>query len=167
MDDLLKNEKIKEIKGYEGVYAVTTEGRIWSIRRKIWLSYFLTGPGKKYCTVRLCFEGKVVDKKVHRLVGEAFIKNPHNKPQINHRNGDKLDNRVSNLSWATSRENMQHAGDTGLNKHIKLTFVEKILICKMKNILNVKQVDLARRFKVSSPAIRYIVKQYSNLAAAH
>ena len=164
MCDLLKNEKIKDVKGYESVYAVTTKGRVRSIRFKRWLTPFLTGPG--YKTVTLCFEGRDIDFRVHRLVGEAFIKNPDNKPQINHKNGNKTDNRVSNLEWVTARENMQHAGDTGLNKNIKLTFQEKILICKMNLILKVKQVYLARMFEVSPPAISYIIKEYSDLALA-
>ena len=61
---------------------------------------------------------------------------------------------------------MQHACDTGLNRTMKLTYAEKILICKMKIILKVKQIYLAGMFNVSSPAISYIIKQYSDLALA-
>ena len=89
MYELHVGEKIKDIKGYEGSYAITNNGRIWSYRRNIWLAHFDTGTG--YRTVRLCIGGTETDKKVHRLVAEAFIKNKDDKPQVNHINGDKKD----------------------------------------------------------------------------
>ena len=166
MNDLKRGEKVRDVQGYEGVYSVTSLGRVWSLKRKIWLSPFYTGPGKRYSTVRLSFEGVETDKKVHRLVGEAFIPNPDNKPQINHKNGIKSDCRVCNLEWVTARENIQHAGDYGLNKVFKFSYSEKLLICKIYHLLKVKKACLARMFEVSPPAIHYIIKEYSDLALA-
>lgn len=164
MIELQRGEKIKEIKGYEGIYAITSTGRVWSCRRNKWLAPFYTGTG--YHTVRLSLFSKEEDKKVHRLVGEAFIPNPENKPQINHKNGIKTDCRVRNLEWVTARENIQHAGDKGLNKVYKFSYIEKLLICKIFHILKVSKANLARLFEVSPPAIHYIIKEYSDLALA-
>jgi hypothetical protein len=162
MNDLKKGEKLKDVPGYKGVYAVSSQGRIWSLKRKIWLSPFNTGNG--YQTVRLSHRGDESDKKIHRLVGEAFIPNPDNKPQINHKNGIKSDCRACNLEWVTARENMQHACDTGLNSTFRFSFKDKLLICKMYILLKVKKAHLARLFDVSPPAISYIIKNYSSLA---
>lgn len=161
MYELQEGEKIKDIKGYEGSYAITTNGRVWSYRRNIWLSEFYVGHG--YAAVRLCDSGKETDKKVHRLVAEAFIRNEDNKPQVNHINGIKKDNRISNLCWATARENIQHACDLGLNTNHKLSFKDKITICKLFHFCNAKKAYIARLFGISSPGVIYVLREYSAL----
>ena len=74
---LKKNECSKDIKGFEGLYAVTTLGRVWSCRRKIWLKPGIEGNGYKF--VALCLFGKAKDKKVHCLVAGAFVPDPHDE----------------------------------------------------------------------------------------
>lgn len=68
-----------------------------------------------YVTVKLTYEKKTKGYKVHRLVAIAFIPNPLNKPEVNHKDGNKRNNTVDNLEWVTRLENVQHAKQTGLN----------------------------------------------------
>jgi hypothetical protein len=99
------------IRGYEGLYSVTDDGRIWSHKSKKYLSL---SNRSGYLAATLFKDGK--DKKVlvHRIVAETYIPNPQGKPQINHKDGKKRNNRVSNLEWATPRENGIHATKLGL-----------------------------------------------------
>lgn len=157
--DLRKNELSKDVKGYEGIYAVTTLGRIWSHRREIWIKSWTDMYG--YSRVTFCVKRKEDKLRLHRLVGQAFLDNPELKPQINHLNGVKSDCRLVNLQWSTARENLQHASDMGLNKTFKLSRNEKELICKNHLELGIKKSVLAKIFHVSPPAIGYIIKVYT------
>lgn len=69
-----------------------------------------------YYRVDLYRDGKRKTRRVHRLVSEAFIDNPEDKPQINHKDGNKSHNNFDNLEWVTPSENMKHAFETGLSK---------------------------------------------------
>ena len=89
-------------------YMIHPDGRVYSMYTKAMLK------PRENTYYYVCLNK--VNKAVHRLVAMHFIPNPQNKPFVNHRNGNKLNNHMNNLEWSTCSENNQHAIDTGLNK---------------------------------------------------
>lgn len=103
------NEIWKPVKDYEGLYEVSNLGRVKSLKfpkHKI-MKHTINGIG--YTTVRLTKNNYSVNVASHRIIATAFIDNPLNKPNINHINAIRTDNRIENLEWATSKENFEHA----------------------------------------------------------
>lgn len=119
------NEYWKDLPGFEGIYKVSSIGRIFSLDRMIknrYDGYTLFKGGVKIPTInkgylRYCLtdaDGKKQHLPAHRAVSLAFIENSEGKPFVNHINGIKTDNRVSNLEWVTAKENSDHAIKSGL-----------------------------------------------------
>lgn len=115
------DEKIeiwRNIIGYEGTYLISNFGNIKSLPRKNTKGKVLN-PSKNnrgYLRVTLSVEGKTRYDSVHRLVAETFIPNPKKLPEVNHLDGNKLNNNVENLEWVTKGQNQIHAYKTGLRK---------------------------------------------------
>ena len=168
----------KDIKGYEGCYQVSNLGRIKSLDRMTnnqYGEYFMKGrilknsiiKDKGYCRVSLNNGNGKISKRVHRLVAEAFIPNPENKPEVNHKDGNKLNNCVSDLQWCTNKENIEHSIRTGLKKHCNgcsnssSKFTEEDIIFIRKNYKKrdpmYSGVALARRYSCSPQTIYDIV----------
>ena len=116
-------EQWVDIKGFEGKYQVSNTGEVRSLcyKKPRILSQYDTGKYRNYKEVKLYKGGRGTGDsyKVHRLVAEAFIPNPDNKPQVNHIDGNTFNNDVSNLEWVTNSENQKHAWDNGLHKATK------------------------------------------------
>lgn len=114
-----------DIKDFEGLYAITDDGKIWSypklngvgFRDGHWMKQYVH---RGYSYVVLTKESKQKSYIVHRLVAQTYIENPLLKKQVNHKNGNKLDNHISNLEWNTPSENSKHAYSSGLRVHIGL-----------------------------------------------
>jgi|LGOV01.1.fsa_nt_gb hypothetical protein len=129
----MNKEIWKNIVGYEGSYQISNKGRVKSLNRKmrnknkqsssIIKERFLKPTlNVGYLAVSLSKKSKTKTFKVHRLVALHFVKNTFNKPQVNHIDGDKLNNKVENLEWLTASENCKHAWDLGIFKVPPPTF---------------------------------------------
>lgn len=104
---------MRDIPGYEGLYAATEDGRIWSHRGGLFLKPALIRKG--YERVNLWRDCAYLTKLVHRLVLETFDPMPSPNSQANHRDGCKRNNHRINLEWVSGSENMSHAYNNALS----------------------------------------------------
>lgn len=122
-------EQWRFIPGYEGLYQVNVKGEIKSFYNgnkgvsRTTEGHLLkhTKSSTGYYRVDLVKNGEKHSMKIHRAIALAFIPNPENKPYINHKDGNKLNNDISNLEWCTQKENMVHASQTGLLRKAEIT----------------------------------------------
>ena len=164
-------KEMKDIKSFEGLYAITRNGKVWSYPNKKggskngkWLRVFIQHRG--YYNYYLQHKNKRRIILAHKLVANAYIPNPLNRKEINHINGNKLDNRVENLEWSTRSENMKHAYKLGLlhkfGKHenhpmAKLNKKQVLQIRESYKSGEYTQRQLAKQFKVNQRLIWSII----------
>lgn len=105
----------KDIEDYKGLYQVSNLGRVRSLERIDALGRRRKGKvladkhnNRGYHTIALCRDGNIEYKLIHRLVATAFLNNPNNLPQVNHKDENKANNAVSNLEWCTSEYNLNY-----------------------------------------------------------
>lgn len=131
-EELLSRDDVVEIKGYEGFYAIQSNGDVWSLKRPYRNNFGETSVYKElqkmipcldgagcYYMINLHKNGKSRKHSIHRLVATHFLENKENKEEVNHIDGIKTNNNVSNLEWCSRVENIRHAIETGLKKPIK------------------------------------------------
>lgn len=168
----------KEIEGYEGFYEVSNLGNVRSLDRMVFnpksgmtlrkgvsLKYSKNHKGYKY--VGLTRDGKRSGLKfIHRLVAKAFIDNPENKPQVNHIDGNKVNNCANNLEWMTDGENQKHAKDNFLkcvnDKHKDSVLTnEHVLFLPRLFEIGMNQGMIAKIYGVDRHVIMNILKGVS------
>ena len=96
---------MKDIKNYEGLYAITSCGKVWSYKYKKFLKPVISNRG--YLIVALYKDGQYKWYSVHRLLAEAYIPNPDNLPEVDHIDSDKTHNYLNNLQWITHKDNVR------------------------------------------------------------
>lgn len=154
------DETWKSIKNFEGIYEVSNFG---SVRRIIGDKYryrkIVKGKGG-YSEVILSKNNKITLKRVHRLVAEAFIPNPKHFPQVNHKNGDKSDNKVANLEWISPRNNQIHS-------HRVLLKTVKSVLCVEKNIVYPSMTIAAEKTKTNLGHICDVINHHRKTAGGY
>jgi hypothetical protein len=151
----------KDINGFDK-YKISNQGRIKSLK---WGKERILKPGGngRYVIVILSLKCKASSFLVHRLVAKAFIENPENKPNINHVNGIKTDNRAVNLEWCTQLENIQHSYESGLSnsgeKHHKSKLTE-IQVAEIRKS-DLSQKELSIIYNIGQKSINSIINKKS------
>ena len=150
-------ERWRNVKGLESYYQISDKGNIRSKDRKVnrgYGEYLKRGKELKktlsphgYHVVVLKVNGKTINKRIHRLVAEAFLEKPEGKELVNHKDGVKTNNKLENLEWCDHAENMKHAIETGL-AHSNLKKFEKEILEEYKKG-NVSVDFLSKKYKTS------------------
>ena len=141
----MKEEIWRPIEGYEGLYEVSSYGRVKSLEKSYirkngiidHKSERILIPIKDkdgYLQVKLYKDKKQYTRKLHRLVAEAFLDNPYNKPEVNHKDEDKTNNRVDNLEWCDGKYNINYGSciDRALETRLKNGSIKRIYYQKHK-----------------------------------
>ena len=168
-------EEWRDIEGYEGLYQVSNLGNVKSLERKVWCSrgrgYYLSVPekildgydyGHGYLYVQLSKDGKIKHCRINRLVAQAFLDNPSNLPEVNHKDKIRTNNRVDNLEWDTYSENLKHAYDV-LHRPINIGKGKRK--CKSINKLNNEIIEYesiaeaSRKTGISETQIRRLINK--------
>lgn len=136
-------EQWKPIVGYEGHYEISNKGNVKSLKYK---KHRILKPfeWQGYKKIKLVLEGVEKTFKIHRLVANAFVENPENKPMVNHKDGNKGNNIYTNLDWTTNAENVKHAYDNDL-----ISLKKKMRSANPKAVLQIDKVtgEVLARFE--------------------
>lgn len=146
-----------DIPRYESDYSINKNGDVFNKARNKKRAIVKTPKG--YLCVGLTNENGRKNVFIHRILAQIFIPNPENKPQINHKNGIKTDNRIENLEWVTNKENREHAIKHGLNRTEK-TIKNCKKMGQKKRKLTFKQAQEIRRKKNNGARNCDLAKEY-------
>lgn len=140
----------KDVKGYEGLYKACNLIKVMNVRTGKILKPAKASNG--YLTVALCKNGVQKTHTIHRIIAEAFIPNPDNKPCIDHINTDRTDNRIENLRWVTYKEQMENELTKEHCKEAHKTETDNWFKCGNKNLMYGKTGE---KCPTSKPVLQY------------
>lgn len=149
----------KDIEEFDGLYAVSNTGVIRNNKTSKILKQTIHQNGYYMVSVKPYGRtGKSKTFKVHREVAKAFLNNPDNKPTVNHKDGNKLNNAVDNLEWSTHTEQMIHAYKNklatplkGMNNHLSRLTDDQV--AEILDNPHIRNIEFSRRFNIDRSAI--------------
>lgn len=151
----------KPVKGFETRYKISNQGRLFSVLKNREKAYTINHSG--YKTTQLCVDGKQTHKYIHRLVAEVFLSGQSGLKEVNHKDGNKLNNSVENLEWVTRSENLKHAFKMGLMKprpgeDNKNHTLNEEQVKEIRNLRknNWRVVDIAERFNITPTTVSHV-----------
>lgn len=149
----METEIWKDVKGFEGIYQISNLGNVKSFKKSITIILKPVIGGNGYLCINLSKNSQPITHNIHRLLAIHFIDNPENKRTVNHKDGNKLNNHLSNLEWATDSENNKHAFDLKLRKPRKS--IIKILAINQVSIIEFDSVkECANYLSVATRSVR-------------
>ena len=167
-------ERWRDIEGYEGLYQVSSCGRVKSLGRykiskggsNVYIKERIFKPktlATGYLLIALCKEGDTKQFSIHRLVAEAFIPNPENLPQVNHKDEVKVNNYVSNLEWCTSKYNINYGtrNERASKKH------SKKVLCVETNVIYESITEAQKQTGINHSNIVYCCKGKRKIAGGY
>ncbi len=165
----------KQINGYEDLYEISSEGEVISLRfnKRKTMKVGIMSSG--YKMVNLKKDKKQRSWSIHRLLALHFIPNPNNYPQVNHKDGNKLNNSLENLEWCTRNENVQHMYDTGLKTYKPLHYLGKFgashnrskqVKCSNGKVYG-SMSEAARELSIDTSSVSWAVKHKKPIFGMH
>ncbi|MDR9419447.1 NUMOD4 domain-containing protein [Gracilimonas sp.] len=158
----------KDIDGYDGYYQISNKGRVRTWKNGRWgrrdkpniMRLHVNRYG--YLEIRLQKENVKSLHRIHRLVAKNFVENPDNKPHVNHKDCDKLNNYPENLEWVTNTENVKHAVKNGLNVKGEASHFARLTkndVLQIRSILSqgfATNTEIAEAYNISMPTVSNI-----------
>lgn len=149
------SEVWRDIAGFEGEYRISNFGRVKSLKfgKERIVNPFVNSSG--YLQVQLCKNGKTRKPLIHQLIAQAFVPNPEGKSQVNHIDGNRLNNAIDNLEWVSRAENTRHGvARRAVQKELTSAQVEWI----RKNPFRMPSKEFAKLLNITEAEVRRIQK---------